>query len=279
MKKSTPRSGRAGAQVKAIESLRRGLAVLSFVQRRFASSLKDIHLHTGVPKASLLRILKTLGSSGWVARRLADGAYMPCQAAPYLDALSRHRVELVLTAATYLLTLKREVPWPSDIGVRDGLEMMTLESNDETDELEVARHILNYRPDMFRSAMGRAYLAYCAPTEREEILRRLALAKTRWLRPAALEQELAATRARAYSVRDPASIGPDGDEQFAQSAIAVPIFAHGRLIACLNCVWTADAMSVEEAVRRYLPRLQQAAQGIGAAMEAKTVPEDALRVT
>ncbi len=268
MKSPTPRSGRTGAQVKAIESLSRGLAVLSHVQRHFASSLKDIHEQTGVPKASLLRILKTLEASGRVVRRLADGAYMPREAVSFLDARSRERVELALTAAPFLLGLKSKLPWPSDIGVRDGLEMMTLESNDSAGELEVNRRIISYRPDMVRSAMGRAYLAFCDVAEREELLR--APANLRGMRRAALLAELSATRARAYSIRDPASIGPNGDERHAQSAIAVPIFAHRRLIACLNCVWLAKALPVDEAVRRYLALLQQAAQGIGAAMQAKT---------
>ncbi len=263
---ATPRKTQhALTQVKSIVSLRRGIEVLCYLEGRFVSTLKEIHDATGVPKASLLRILKTLEGSGRVARRIADGAYMPRPANQNLDAVLLQRLRLVQAAAPVLLSLKTDMPWPSDIAVRDGLDMMTLESNDTRGELEVNRRIISYRPDMLHSAMGRAHLAFCDEAEHSDLLAQLACSAGGLPRPAHLERIIAETRARGYSIRDPASIGPAGDEAHAQSAIALPIFAQGRLIACLNCVWLAESMLINIVVRRYLPRLQRAAQDTGAA--------------
>ncbi|NIL96732.1 MAG: helix-turn-helix domain-containing protein, partial [Planctomycetales bacterium] len=40
-------------------------------------ALKDLHRKTGIPKASLLRILRTLEEKGMIWQRMADGAYVP----------------------------------------------------------------------------------------------------------------------------------------------------------------------------------------------------------
>ena len=67
----------AESQVKTIRALARGLDVLQLLQRAGAQRLQDLHRETGLPKASLLRILKTLMEQGVVWQRMVDGAYMP----------------------------------------------------------------------------------------------------------------------------------------------------------------------------------------------------------
>ena len=42
-----------------------------------AGKLHDLHLATRLPKATLLRILKTLIGRDFVWQRIADGAYVP----------------------------------------------------------------------------------------------------------------------------------------------------------------------------------------------------------
>ena len=251
--------------VKSVASLRRGLDVLALVQRRPASTLHDLYLATGIAKASLLRSLKTLEEAGLVLRRSADGAYLARPVDYQLDAQWRQNVELTHVAAPVLRALKREIPWPSDVAVRDGDAMRTLDSNEARRDLQVNRRIMEYRPEMLRSAMGRAYLAFCPSNERETLLQALA-------RPAqrpALEREITATVARGHSIRDSRSIGPAGDESHPQAAIAVPVFAQRKLIACLNCVWLREAMSVELAVERYFMRLKRAANEIGDSFAAR----------
>ncbi|OZA20274.1 MAG: hypothetical protein B7X90_06445 [Novosphingobium sp. 17-62-19] len=64
-------------RVKTVRALERGLDVLIEVQTRKAASLHELHQATGLPKATLLRMLVTLGQKGLVWQRLADGAYLP----------------------------------------------------------------------------------------------------------------------------------------------------------------------------------------------------------
>jgi IclR family mhp operon transcriptional activator len=58
-----------------IRGLERGLKVLKALRANAVSTLQDVHVATGLPKPSLLRILRTLEREGLVRRRLADGRY------------------------------------------------------------------------------------------------------------------------------------------------------------------------------------------------------------
>ena len=64
-------------QVKSINALARGLEVLQILQSSGALTLADLYRLTGIPKASLLRILKTLMQSGFIWQRMVDDAWVP----------------------------------------------------------------------------------------------------------------------------------------------------------------------------------------------------------
>ena len=61
--------------MKTIDALSRGLDVLRGLEERRGQSLAELHRATGIPKASLLRILETLEQSGFAWRAIGDGRY------------------------------------------------------------------------------------------------------------------------------------------------------------------------------------------------------------
>ena len=63
----------AGTSVKSIRALERGLDVLQALRMGQSAGLKDLHEITGLPKATLLRILRTLIERNLVWQRMADG--------------------------------------------------------------------------------------------------------------------------------------------------------------------------------------------------------------
>ena len=67
----------AASSVKSIRALERGLDVLQALRTGQGAGLKDLHEITGLPKATLLRILRTLIERNLVWQRIADGAYLP----------------------------------------------------------------------------------------------------------------------------------------------------------------------------------------------------------
>lgn len=265
-------------KVKTIRALDRGLDVLAFLQGARAASLHDMHLATGLPKATLIRIIATLDKRGLIWQRIADGAYLPSHllTARSSDAASEERLAEV--ASTVLAQLCREVNWPSILAVPRLDHMVVLETNAPRSYFH---HIplgpVGFRVNMLRSATGRAYLAFCNDSEREAILQRLrasadashALAR----RPRLLEQMLEETRRQGYGARaddfgghfDLTRKGWDDG----RDSIAVPIRAGDEVVACVNLTWIHKVVGRRPVVDQCLPALQQAAVTIGRRLHAR----------
>ena len=148
------------AAVKSIGALSRGLAVMHAVEESSALTLAELHLRTGIPKASLLRILKTLIESGWVIRHELERRYAPAAAPGNSGAAAQWRARLSALAAPVRVTLEKRVPWPTDLAVRDGSTMLILDAHRPINSLAVNYRVLGFRPAMLVSSLGRCYLAF-----------------------------------------------------------------------------------------------------------------------
>lgn len=243
-------------------ALARALGALRAIQGQPGLTLHGLHQELGLDKATLLRYLRTLEDAGFVVRRIADGGYLPVSA----TAAAPRWLPLTAAAQPVLEALSREVPWPTDLAVRDGATMLVLESNRRLASIRVNRDALGFRPHMLWSAVGRAWLAYCGEPERKEILASLrasaapedrASRNEEWI-----ERLIADTRNRGHGVRDARHAGLDVGLPHPLSAIAVPVRRRDRLLACINLVWILGAATEREIVGRYLPTLNVAATKI-----------------
>jgi IclR family transcriptional regulator, mhp operon transcriptional activator len=257
-------------RVKPVQSLERGLQVLAVLREMRAASLHDLHQRTGIPKATLTRILYTLYRQGLVWQRMADGAFLPSHV-----MLARARLDdpqaLAEIASGVLEQLCERVMWPSVLSVPRLDYMEVIETNSPRayfDALPAAP--LGFRANVLRSASGRAYLAFCPDQEREAVLRRLRerdvpgheLAHD----PAAVRRIVTTTRRRGYSVRDPGFGGhysktrKEADD--GRNSIAMPVRAGGEVLGCVNLTWRMKALTVTQLVDRYGEELRTAVAGI-----------------
>lgn len=258
-------------KVKTIDALERGLVTLKTLQEMQAASLRDLHLRTGIPKATLLRILLTLERQGLIWQRLADGLFRPSYTLQE-QARNLGRVDrLIECAAPELESLQRNILWPSDLAVRSGAAMTLCESNRTRSYFMVNRDKIGHEINILRSAVGRAYLAFCPDDERDEILEALQQSRRAGDELASnrryVAQLLRETRALGYGVRERTfggaydksrSVHDDG-----LSALAVPILIPGGAIAgCVNIVWIERLFKASEMAARHLSDLQGAAARI-----------------
>jgi IclR family transcriptional regulator, mhp operon transcriptional activator len=261
-------------KVKTVRALERGLDVLLEVQARRAVSLHELHLALALPKATLLRMLLTLGRKGLVWQRLADGAYLP-----HLGAAARITgapvEQIAEIASPYMKALSTKVAWPSVVGAPRLDHMEIVETNSPLFRLDAATlGPVGVKLSYIHTATGRAYLAACEESEREAIIARL--------RPKAAapgsEDDLRAilkeTRERGYAVREPLHPWPDRSKQLVlrdgRRSMAVPIMAGGSPIATINLTWPAKRGTDEAVMLRHLEALHQTAQAIGRAVEAQS---------
>ncbi|WP_439687210.1 Bacterial transcriptional regulator family protein 22 [Cupriavidus oxalaticus] len=264
-------------KVKTITALDRGLAVLDLVRRTGSTSLQALHDETGLPKATLLRILVTLERRALIWRRIADGHYCPGSPPQGSRRQSELTDRLAQFAAPELDRLQAEILWPSDLAIRRGNAMVLCETNRAESYFMIRRDSIGFQVNMLRSAVGRAYLAFCPEKERETIL--AALRRSRRggdaiARDADLTRSIEHTRRRGYGVREQ-GFGGDYDKPRAEAndrleALAVPIMEEkGRVYGCVNIVWIQGVRTLDQMVAQCLEPLRRSADAIARKMSAR----------
>lgn len=258
-------------KIKTIRALDRGLEVLDYLHRSRNASLHDLHLATGLPKATLTRIIATLEARGLIWQRLADGAFMASHTYQPRPPQVNDEHFLVEVASPILEQLCQKVNWPSILAVPRLDHMEVIETNSPKSYFS---HIplgpIGFRVNMLRSATGRAYLAFCSDAEREVVLQRLRssnepgnyLAQS----PEGITALLKETRSLGYGLRAD-DFGGHYDKTRRESndgrdSIAVPIWAGEEVVAVVNLTWMHKVASVDQVVKKHLAQLSQAAREI-----------------
>lgn len=262
-------------KVKTIAALDKGLTVLDTVRETEGVSLHELHLRTGLPKATLLRVLATLERRELIWRRIGDGLFCPGSTGRPAQPLSGAIDRLAQCAAPELDRLQASILWPSDLAVRRGNAMMLCETNRAQSYFMIRRDQIGFRVNMLRSAVGRAYLAFCPDKERQQIVAALrrstrpgdALAH----RQTELEAMLEHTRRAGYGVRDE-TFGSDYDKRRAElddrlEALAVPITNGGPVFGCISIVWIRGIRTVSQIATQHLDALRRTSSDIARRME------------
>ena len=254
-----------------IRSVERAIDLLQVLNRRPLSTLQELHHDTGLPKPSIVRLLRTLEAKGLAAQSSSYGAYQLLGGVKSLASGFHHEPRIVEVAEDPMIDFTRREGWPLSLGLLDLDAMVVRACTIRFTALSLEHSAIDRRLSLLSHAMGRAYLAHSARHEQAILLSILRDAHPE--RAAALDEEAVAamitlTRERGYALRDPLS-NPRS------STIAVPVFESGRVVAALGFTWITAAMTVPRAVERYLPDLRDLARTITAALEgerARLVP-------
>lgn len=252
------------AEVKTIRALARGLEVLEYLSMNHSATLNEFHQETGLPKATLLRILLTLEDNGWIYRSLGDGHYRLSTKGPMMNPISSAENALIEHAAPVLLGLCHRVGWPSDLAIRNGAKMRIIDSTRRKSPLSVNKDVVGFCPHMLRSALGRAYLAFCPRDERQQILNMLKASKESfdlvsqddvWV-----DHLLDDSRSRGYAVREAGYWGHIVDYPSNVDAIALPVLVREQVICCLSIAWNTGAVTKQQVDEELFPALASATQ-------------------
>jgi len=257
--------------VKSIRSLARGLTVLQIVQASGAVTLHDLHRISRIPKASLLRILKTLIEQGAVWQRIIDEAYVASYSLSKLATQKDVEGRLVEAASPVLESLSNTVKWPSILAVPRLTHMEVLETNAPRSYFHhISLGPVGFKVNMLRSATGRAFIAFCEEPVRQSILDALRCSEHEGDRlaanDAAVRKIIGETRALGYGLRthdfggdfDQArSVSDDGRE-----SIGVAIRLGRHVPGAINVTWARRVMSREKAIELLAAPVMKAAEEI-----------------
>lgn len=258
-------------KVKSIQSLARGLRVLQMLQTSGAMTLGDLHRLSGIPKPSLLRILKTLGEEGVVWQRMADGAYVPSYSLAEMAGRMGEESELVEAASPVLAGLSEVVQWPSVLAVPRLTHMEVIETNaSQTIMDRIPLGPVGFQVNMLRSASGRAYLSACDEVIREATLERLRHSRRagdRWARaPDYIQKLLSDCQTQGFALRDrdfggDYDTGRDGVDD-GRDSLAVAIRVGRHIPGVINITWTQTALTRKQAIDTLAAPVMQAAKDV-----------------
>ncbi|MDH4872435.1 DNA-binding transcriptional regulator [Pseudomonas sp. BN515] len=265
-----------GSDYKTVRGLTRGLALLNTLNRLDggASTARLAEL-TGLHRTTVRRLLETLQDEGYVRRSESDDSYRLCLKVRELSEGFRDEQWISAIATPLLAELLQEVVWPTDLCSLDVDAMVVRETTHRFSRLSFHRNMVGRRLPLLQTATGLAYMAFCPEAERVRILELLASREDEEGRlarePVALDNLLRKTRHRGYGEN---YMSWNKEERIASIAVPVHDREQQRLLGCLNLVYVAKAMSIEQAAERYLPALLRTARKIEEALSQQRVASE-----
>lgn len=251
----------------AVEPVLRALNILAALNRHSPSSLAALAAETALPKPTVSRLLATLEEGGFVVRLPRRAGYALRERVLRLSSGFRHTDAVVEASRPFLSSLTAEHKWPVGIATLDRDAMRVRLSTGHESPFAIDESFVNRRVPMLLSALGRAYIAFCPPDERETIMAQLrasARATDRLARdPRGVARLVQSVQRAGYA--STVSV-PDAPAQ----GLAVPIRRKDRVLATITMRYIGSALTEPEAVRRYLASMQRAAEGIATAASASS---------
>lgn len=242
-------------QPKPIRSFSRGLTLLAALNQLGSASALTLARETGLPRATVYRLLQTLLDDGYIGRGAADDRFRLRFKVRTLSGGFEDEHWISAVAAPALAELTQRIAWPCDIVTLEGLKMIIRDTTHPVAPLSIDHNMVGRALPILGSASGLAYLAFAPPQERDALLEMLAassdpenaLARDR----DQLARLIAATRRRGYGGRQGGTIWPH------TGAVALPIRAKPRVLGCISAIWMARAMDYNEGLRRCLDALRE----------------------
>lgn len=153
----------------ALQSVTRTMRVLEELNAHSSRRIVDLHQGTGIPTPTLVRILETLESMGYVRQISRMGGYCVTQGVLALAAGYHGLPKAFDGIKAAADTFTRNHLWPVAIATPDGEAMVVRYSTIPESPLAHKHSTINRRLDMLHRAHGRAYLAHCHEDMREHI--------------------------------------------------------------------------------------------------------------
>ena len=169
-------TGAPSAGKDEVSALARGLAVMKAIgDAAGPMSNRELADVTGIPKATVSRLAATLVASGYLRQAMDTERFSLGPALLDLSTRYLRHFDLRTVARPHLAALAEFAGASVHVGVRDGLDMLIIDSIRPRSALITSRIDVGSRMTIATSAAGRAYLAALPEAERRELLDRIEL--------------------------------------------------------------------------------------------------------
>jgi len=154
-----------------VTALARGLTVLRRIAAADAPlSNRELTELTGIPKPTVSRITATLVSAGFLFRLPDSERFVLTSSVLELSNGFLRNFDIRARARPFLIELAERTSLSVHLAVRDRLDMVVIDAIKPRSAVLVSRLEVGSRMDLSRTAVGRAYLAALADTDRQNLL-------------------------------------------------------------------------------------------------------------
>ena len=254
-----PQDTRRSDSIRPIRALLRGLQSLRCLNSHNGVTVTEIAEETGLPRTTAYRILETLCVGGYAVRDPSDDRYRPTIMVRSLSDGFEDEPWIREVAKPLIEDLCKEIVWPVAICTLSGTSMLVRETTDKNSPLALERYSAGARVPILGSAGGRIYLAFCPEEQRQTLLKVMAHSDS----PDdsfAREQSLV-DRILGDSVQSGYAFHTR--ESHRETTAAVPVLAGEELLASLTMRFMTSALTREQVVGDYIPKLKSTAAKIG----------------
>ena len=246
----------------SLKTVEKTLLVLEELNRHATCRVSELKAATGIPAPSLVRILETLVSIGYVRQMSRMSGYCLTERVQALASGYHGLPEVFEGAREAADAFTRDMLWPASIATFDVDAMVVRYSTIPASPLSHKQSTINRRLDMLTRAHGRAYLAFCAEAERRHVLHVLVRSGFYAGGLDALETEiepvLAAARRLGVARRDP-------QIEAETTTLALPLWVGDRLVATLGTTFFRASVRDQGAIIQRLRAAGEQVRAWGAA--------------
>lgn len=214
-----------------VNAVCRALNVLKVANEKSIVTVNSIYAATKIPRPTIVRLLETLMHEGYVVRDNMCGGYRVTQKVLELSAGYGGISRVIEIARPLSIGLTRQIKWPIGLGVIDGDAIEIVYWTGTISPVVHTNTVLGKRPDLFRFAMGRAYMAFCGDEERERHIARMRKEMPVEFGPqeeAAFREHLKRARSVGYAMRDPRT------EPARMTTFGVPLMEKDKVAAVMS---------------------------------------------
>ncbi len=246
-----------------VRAIIRGLQVLRVISEDGPLAALDIGKRVALPQPTIVRILETLISAGYIYRLERSALYGVTARTLTLSKGFAATSRLVQLATPIIEELRTEIGWPSNLATYEQGQMSIAYTNRSEHGMSISSR-LGARIPVLVTGVGVAYLAHLPADELERVLSQLRTSDSRWdTNPRMLEgldERLEEVRRNGYALAEQAYL----DEIYHSRiwAVAVPVVVDGRVTACLSSLILSSAGPQSRLMGKVLPPLKRAAQAI-----------------
>lgn len=262
MLKAASHAGEGG-----VRALVRGLAVLRQINLLGEARPGEIATALDLPRPTVYRLLQTLEEEGYVVFSSTNNRVRVTRLAAGLGDGSATTSVLCQAAGPLFSEYLPKIVWPLDLSVYESAAMVIQETTHGRSPLSVDKGMVGCRMPVLRTSAGRAYLAFISDEERRlivEHIRRIGQPEDlSFLESTPLDVFFEEIRRKGYATREAGEFRPN------TSSIAVPVMLDGATIACVSIIWIRSALSIKEAIARYVEPMMEIARKIADAVKAE----------